>query len=186
MQHKLIIPVLAAALLGGCAPRGPEAYTASMTHSAVAHSNSARLTPEIERAVAQVRAATARFQDLEVARAEGWSKQYPEGCIESPEGTGAQAYHYLNPDLVDGSVDLLRPELLMYEPQEDGSRVLVGVDYVIPFDQLDTDEPPTLLGQPFARNEPLGVWALHIWAQRANAEGTFAPWNPAVSCVYAR
>lgn len=135
------------------------------------------------RAIEQVRKATAKYLDLGVAKAAGWTDQYPEGCAVSPEG--AQAYHYLNPSLVDGEVDLLRPELLMYEPRADGSMDLVGVDYVIPFDRWPWEEPPTLLGQPLMRNEPLGVWAIHIWAWRENPSGMFAPWNPDVSCEHA-
>lgn len=137
----------------------------------------------IERAVERVRVATERFHSLETARAEGWTDQVPAGCAESPEG--AQAFHWLNPALVDAEVDPLRPELLMYEPQEDGSMELIGVDYVIPFDQWTLDQPPTLLGQELMRNEPLGVWAIHIWAWRENPSGLFAPWNPDVSCEHA-
>ena len=118
-----------------------------------------------------------------MARAEGWTDQYPEGCAESAEG--AQAYHWLNPSLVDGRVELLQPELFMYEPQQDGSMELVGVDYIIPFDQWSASQPPMLLGQPLLRNEPLGVWALHIWAWRDNPSGMLAPWNPNVSCEFA-
>ncbi len=142
------------------------------------------LTPaEVNRGVAAVRRVTARFHDLQVAKEAGYTDQYPEGCAESPEG--AQAFHWLNPSLVDGEVDLLTPELLMYEPQADGSMRLIGVDYVIPFDLWTGDEPPTVLGMPMARNEPLGVWAIHIWSWRPNPSGMFAPWNPAVSCRYA-
>jgi hypothetical protein len=73
----------------------------------------------------------------------------------------------------------------MYEPQADGSQRLVGVDYVVPFAAWSSDAPPTLLGVPFMRNEPLGVWALHIWAWRSNPSGAFAMWNPTVSCAAA-
>jgi hypothetical protein len=73
----------------------------------------------------------------------------------------------------------------MYEPQEDGSMELIGVDYVIPFDRWTRSEAPTLLGQSFMRNETLGVWALHIWAWRTNPSGMFAAWNPDVSCAHA-
>lgn len=159
-----------------------EHLLAQHTHKHTAAATATDLPTEA--ILAQVREATARFQDLEVAIAEGWTDQYPEGCAVSPEG--AQAFHYLNPALVDGEVDLLVPELLMYEPQADGSMELIGVDYVIPFDQWSRPEPPTLVGQEMMRNEPLGVWAIHIWAWRENPAGLFAAWNPAVSCRHAR
>ena len=85
---------------------------------------------------------------------------------------------------MDNRTEVLRPELVMYEPQADGSMVLVGVDYIIPFDQWKSPQPPVLLGIPMMRNEPLGVWALHIWAQRPNPSGLFAAWNPDVSCQF--
>lgn len=73
----------------------------------------------------------------------------------------------------------------MYEPGENGQMQLVGVDYVVPFDKWASEIGPTLLGMPFMRNEPLGVWALHIWAWRPNPSGMFAMWNPSVSCALA-
>lgn len=135
-------------------------------------------------AAEQVRDANARFRSIETAIYEGWRAQSPEGCAVSPDG--GQAFHFLNPSLVDGRIDLLEPELFMYEPRPDGSLELVGADYIIPFDQWSGSEPPRLLGQPLARNEPLGVWAIHVWAWKANPSGLFAPWNPDVSCEHAR
>jgi hypothetical protein len=170
---------------GGAEAAAPPAAQAP---SAAGHDHeapgSSGLTPaQVNHGVAAVRRVTARFHDIEVAKASGYTEQYPEGCAESPEG--AQAFHWLNPSLVDGEVDLLTPELLMYEPQADGSMQLIGVDYVIPFDQWAGEAPPTILGMPMSRNEPLGVWAIHIWSWRPNPSGMFAPWNPEVSCRYA-
>ncbi|MEJ7812213.1 MAG: hypothetical protein WKG32_17500 [Gemmatimonadaceae bacterium] len=132
--------------------------------------------------VSQVQASLAHYQNLASAQAAGYTAQFPAGCAESAEG--AQGFHYLNEGLVDTTVELLRPELVMYEPRADGSLQLIGVDYVVPLQA--SEQPPTLLGMPFMRNEPLGVWALHIWAWRQNPRGMFAAWNPAVSCANAR
>ena len=128
----------------------------------------------------RVRNATDAFHDHRVALAAGYTTQYPAGCAASSDG--AQGIHYLNKKLVDANVDLLHPELLMYEPQTDGDLQLVGVDYIVPFAEWKSETPPRLLGVPFMRNEPLGVWALHIWAWRYNSSGTFAMWNPGVTC----
>ena len=141
-------------------------------------------TPGERQAAARVRAATARFADVAVAKAAGYDVQFPAGCASSPDG--AQGYHYINQTLVDARTELLEPELLMYEPQPDGTLELVGVDYVIPFAAWKGARPPVLLGREFMRNEPLEVWALHIWAPRDNPKGLFAPWNPTVSCAHAR
>lgn len=181
--------VLCAAMLtlGACATDSPMEGRAERVTTgsagAHAHPSPAPAHRDLAADVGRVRGATARFHRLAAALEAGWTEQYPEGCAASPDG--GQGYHYLNPALVDGSVTPLEPELLMYEPAADGSMKLVGVDYVIPFDAWTEEEPPTLLGQPLMRNEPLGVWAIHIWAWRTNPSGVFAPWNPDVSCEHA-
>ena len=154
--------------------------SAQDAHAGHAGANVA-VTPGHLRAAEQVRKATAVFADVDAAKAAGYDLQFPAGCAKSP--AGAQGFHYLNQGLVDNKTDVLRPELVMYEPQADGSMVLVGVDYIIPFSEWKSPQPPVLLGIPMLRNEPLGVWALHIWAQRPNPSGLFAAWNPDVSCA---
>ena len=181
------LTAVAIGLVAACSTE-PEPPTAALqssaAHAAHARAGNGTLTAAQKRAIARVRNATARFHDIAVARTAGYTAQYPPGCAQSAEG--AQAFHYLNPALVDATVELLRPELLMYEPQPGGSLQLIGVDYVVPFDAWKSDSPPTLLGVPFMRNEPLGVWSLHIWAWRPNPSGMFAAWNPKVSCAHAR
>ena len=176
------------ALLGACSPAGPEssptavaASAAHAGHGSAARANNGELTPAQLKAIAEVRKATTRFHDIEVADAAGYSVQFPAGCAKSSEG--AQGFHYLNEGLVDDKVELLRPELVMYEPGPNGQRNLVGVDYIVPLSASET--PPTLLGQEFQPlGPPLNVWALHIWAWRPNPDGMFAQWNPNVSCTY--
>lgn len=187
----LVVAAIALVALTAACSSGPEspvtvsqplaASAASDAHAQHGRDDDRQLTPGQRQAVAQVRRATSRFHDLATAQAAGYTNQYPAGCAQSPDG--AQGFHYLNPALVDATVDLLRPELVMYEPGPDGTLHLVGVDYVVPLTASAT--PPTLLGVPFMRNEPLGVWALHIWAWRPNPSGMFAAWNPKVSCAYA-
>lgn len=141
------------------------------------------LTDEQVAAIASVRTTASGWSDIESARAAGYTNQFPAGCIET--GDGSQGFHFLNDALLDATTELDRPELLMYEPQADGSLELIGVDYVIPFDQWTAQQPPELLGRPFMRNEVLGVWALHIWTHRENPSGTFAMFNPDVTCANA-
>jgi hypothetical protein len=148
------------------------------------HATGDMLTDDDRASIARVAGAVEAFRDVEAAKAAGYTEQYPAGCAFSAEG--AQGIHYMNPALVDGRVELLTPELVMYEPQADGSMVFVGVDYAIPFDQWQNPEPPTILGRPLMRNEALSVWALHIWSPRVNPSGTFAVWNPAVTCEHAK
>lgn len=142
-----------------------------------------QLTAAQREAIALVKMATAKYHSLSAAQEDGYTSQFPAGCAASP--AGAQGIHYLAPARVDTIIELLRPELVMYEPQRDGRLELVGVDYVVPFAAWQHAEPPRLVGVPFMRNEPLGVWALHIWNWRSNPSGTFAMWNPKVSCALA-
>ena len=189
MRHSYLIA--AAVIMAACSPSEPSAIAnvalaaqQGDAHASHGRANNGELTPEQKKAVADVRNATNQFHDVAVAKAAGYAKQYPAGCAVSPTaGEGAQGFHYLDETRVDGVVELLKPELVMYEPQPNGKLQLIGVDYVVPLTASAT--PPTLLGVPFMRNEPLGVWALHIWTMRPNPSGMFAAWNPKVSCEHA-
>jgi hypothetical protein len=183
---RIAAHVVTTLALMACSPTSDSRISAvDGLHVTAAHAaGGVALTADQNAAIARVRAATVRFHDIAAAQAAGYTSQYPAGCAQS--SVGAQGFHYLNPGLVDANVELLRPELVMYEPQQDGSLQLVGVDYVVPFDQWPSEIGPTLLGVPFMRNEPLGVWALHIWAWRPNPSGMFGMWNPSVSCALAR
>lgn len=131
----------------------------------------------------RLKQATEPFADFPIARAAGYEVEITR-CMESENG--GQGYHYGNTDLIgdEGVVDLLHPELLMYEPQADGAMELVGVEYAIPVDDWTSLEPPRLLDQDFHVNEAFGVWVLHVWL-RENPAGTFADWNPGVTCANA-
>lgn len=150
-------------------------------HAATEPAPSADL--RLDRSLDRIRKVTAPYLDLIDAVVDGWTERYPLDCAVTPEG--AWAYHFMNPALMDDQVELLRPELLMYEPQEDGSLELVGVKYVIPFEAWTDAGAPTLLGERFTRNAALGAWALDVWAWRTNPMGLFAVRNPDVSCAHA-
>ena len=133
--------------------------------------------------IAQLRRLVAPFHDFDAAVNAGWAAQITP-CLEAP-GLGAMGFHYGNLGYIQdgGVVDLLQPELLLYEPEKSGKLRFVGVEYIVPF----TDHPasaaaPTLLGHAFSQVPEFGVWGLHIWVGRHNQSGTFAPWNPKVSC----
>ncbi|WP_373060482.1 hypothetical protein [Gemmatimonas sp.] len=187
----LLLLATACALLAACAGDAtpPTATAATVvaddhgTHSKIA---TGTLTVDQEAGIKAARKATARFNSFNQAQKAGYTTQFPLGCAQLP-GIGAQAYHYMNPALVDNIIDLEHPELLMYEPQRNGSLELVGLDYVAPrpVNTLD-NKPAPLLGMEFAPIvvQGVSVWALHIWAWRPNALGVFTPWNPAVSCQY--
>lgn len=112
------------------------------------------------------------------------------GCVSGPE-EGAMGVHFVNFALVDGKVDAKAPEALIYEVKNGRAR-LVGVEFIVPVDAWHPAEGeppvPVLEGQVFHFNESpnrFGLpafYELHVWAWRDNPNGTFADWNPRVSC----
>ena len=175
--------VLALALcIGACADAEPTVPAATAAVHASAGQSMA-IGSDVAHQVAQLRALTAPFHRFEAAAEAGWSTQITE-CFEDPE-LGGMGYHYGNTALIDGHVDVLEPELLLYEPQKNGRLRLVGVEYIVPFDLWTDAEPPSLYGLPFHRNEAFGLWVLHVWHYQHNPAGMFMDWNPTISCRYA-
>lgn len=150
----------------------------------VASPDASRTTPGVGQDVAAVRAATARFHRFEVAQAAGWFDPTAE-CVEVP-GLGGMGYHHVNGALVDGEVAVTEPEVLLYEPQQNGRLRLVAVEYIIPFAILPPDsDPPVLFGEEFHANPFLELWALHAWVWEHNPTGMFEDFNPRVTCDHA-
>ena len=125
------------------------------------------------------REANERFRDVATALAEGYA---PMPCVSRPAG-GAMGVHYVSVAyLEDGAADVAKPEALMYEPQPDGTLELLGVEFitftgpaVLQGHLLHFVNAPNRYGlDPF--------FELHVWAWRGNPNGTFADFNPDVSC----
>jgi hypothetical protein len=139
-----------------------------------------------------VRESTARFKDVSAAEAEGYSLLF--GCVTGPD-SGAMGLHYVNLSLVgSGLVDAARPQIVIYEPQPDGSKKLIGADFLVLADQWDKAHPgqgaPQLMGQLFHYFEApnrFGLpafYTLHVWAWKQNPNGAFVNWHPNVSCQW--
>jgi hypothetical protein len=137
----------------------------------------------------KVRDATERFQNVEVAEADGYQLLF--GCV-SGDTSGAMGLHYVNMDLVTkGEVKLNHPQIVIYEPTPDGRVRLTGADYLIlaeGWDKNHPGDPPQLMGQLFhlfdAPNR-FGLpafYTLHVWAWKDNPNGAFVNWHPKVSC----
>lgn len=130
--------------------------------------------------LASARQGTAAFHRVGHAEAAGYVSTLDLlGCFEKP-GVGGMGLHYLNPTLLDGSVDARTPEALVYEMTEDRLR-LVGVEYIVPLGAWVGENPPELFGEHFHVNEALGLWVLHAWIWRPNPTGMFEDWNPSVA-----
>jgi hypothetical protein len=139
------------------------------------------VTPDQERDLEALRNVTAAYTDFSRAQAAGYTEKLTE-CMS--DASGGMGFHYGKPAFIDGSARLLEPEVLLYEPQKDGSLQFVGIEYVVPLSASST--PPSLFGLQFHRNEAFQLWVLHVWAYRNNPSGMFTDWNPTVSCAAAR
>lgn len=138
--------------------------------------------------VRDVHQSSNRFQDVNAATAEGYVST--ASCVSGPN-EGAMGVHYVNDALIkDGVLDVRRPEVLVYEPTERGLR-LVAVEFLVDAQQWDAANPgaPVIDGQhlnfvgaPNRLRLP-AYYELHVWAWKRNSSGTFADWNPKVSCT---
>ncbi len=146
------------------------------------------LSPE-EQALAALRQTVAPFQDLGAAQQAGYAVIVADPnnghtCLSEPQ-MGAMGVHYLNAANVDDTVIVTKPEVTIYEPQEDGSFKFVGVEYIIPYTIRPADQtPPVLFGQQFQHNPTFELWMLHVWVGRDNPSGLYATWNPSVTCEF--
>ena len=143
-----------------------------------------------------VRAALEKYQDPYVAVHDLYLSTV--GCIVYPEGgaegemeypPGGMGVHFLNVPLIDGELDPMRPEVLIYERREDGSLQLAAAEWFVPLEASPT--PPVLFGRqldgPMEGHQPLMPagfhhWDLHAWLWKDNPEGMFVPTNPNVTC----
>ena len=138
--------------------------------------------------VRDVHQAANRFQDVNTAPSEGYVST--ASCVSGPN-QGAMGVHYVNNALVeDGVLDVRRPEVLVYEPSEEGLR-LVAVEFFVVAEQWDAANtaPPIIggqhlnyVGEPNRLRMP-AYYELHVWAWKRNSSGVFSDWNPNVSCT---
>lgn len=123
-----------------------------------------------EPTLAEVRAATERFHDVNVALAEGYIRDPADMCVTAemegrPADEGAMGIHYIRPDLlgitgppnprVGGTgmhADFHEPAVLIYEPRADGSLELVAVENLVfpsAWEQAGNPQPPSFHGLPY-------------------------------------
>ena len=133
---------LAAGVATAC---GPEAAAEDVGADTAAPTADAAMAD----ALAEVRTATERFQDVNVAIAEGYVRDPMDLCdtaemMGRPAEQGVMGIHYGHPQLlgltgppdprISGTgthTDFTRPSILIYEPQQDGSLKLVAVENLV-------------------------------------------------------
>jgi hypothetical protein len=135
-----------------------------------------------------VRQITEPYKNVSAAQEAGYALAF--GCVSGPE-SGAMGLHYVNMPLVmDGQIDAAKPEIILYEPVENGGVRLVGADYLVLADAWDKTHStsPELMGQKFQQFEApnrFGLprfYTLHVWAWKDNPTGMFVNWHSKISC----
>lgn len=163
----------------------------------------------------QLRAVVTKYQDVNVALADGY-KTPDNHCVSAegeglPADLGAMGIHYIHPALleitateprVDGTsthTDWMRPSILIYEPQADGSLELVAVENLV-FEAAwsaagNTDQPVLndrswdhMADDPATEGDEAHGFAphfdQHVWLFRENPMGILMPFNPNVTCEH--
>lgn len=147
--------------------------------------------PAVLKDLAAVRNATSKYHDVEKALADGFVADHE--CVAAP-GLGGMGIHYINYDrIMDPSVNLTEPEVLLYAPSGNGLK-LVGVEYMVAIGAPGAPVPdpapfaPVLFGREFdGPMEGHGPempphYDLHVWVWSNNPGGMFEMFNPNVSC----
>lgn len=163
----------------------------------------------------QLRSVVEKYKDVKVALADGYI--LPEDhCVSAAESgfpaeLGAMGLHYIHPGLleitaaaprVDGKsthTDWMKPAILIYEPQADGSLELVAVENLVfeaAWNAKSTPDQLVLNGRTWDHmaddpatpgDEAHGFaphFDQHVWLFRENPMGDLMPFNPAVSCEH--
>ena len=210
MRYAVVLGVLAVAACGAGANQ------TEMTEDE-ASSPAAEMSEEERASMATLESLAEKYGDVSAALADGYRKDPSGACVTAemvglPADLGAMGVHYLHPEHVglvpdampvhgtDGVLDWERPEVLVYEPQADGSERLVAIEYLTSqqaWSDAGNAAPPEFHGTPFVamaddpntpQDEAHGFTAhyeLHIWTPRENPSGKYAEFNPAVTCAHA-
>jgi len=152
------------------------AFGSFFGNSVSAHDGDETCGQKCRKQLAEVRAATAKYHDVDEALLDGYVPL--GGCVALPTGP-AMGIHYANIQKVDGEINLTEPEILVYIPDTDGSLRLVAVEYMIP--KVLAPELPELYGRHFHEG-PMETWTLHAWVWKNNPAGMFEDFNSKLSC----
>ena len=136
--------------------------------------------------VDKVRAATERYQDINVALHENPPFVFGTPCVTGPN-EGAMGVHLVRPDRIfDGVLNADEPEALIYEPGAGGTYRFVGVEFIAAASTVAAG--PSLeghllnyVGEPNRYGLP-AFYEMHVWAWEDNPKGNFVDWNTNVSC----
>lgn len=146
----------------------------------------------LQRELAEVRSATARYNDPENAYADGYvvttagdpPQIIPlEDVVEEGHSVCGMGFHFGNFDLF-GTVDRTQPQVLAYGVDDDGNLILGAVEYIVPKAGPYANDPPDLFehddgAEHWDEDSPApGLWSLHVWVHTHNPAGVFHHTNP--------
>jgi hypothetical protein len=173
MLAFVIVPAVVVVVVGCAGDPTDSAAHSSVAGHEVAPVASAAVGGDAARELAAARAATARYQDLENALADGY--------VDIDVVYQNMGHHYLKSSLLDDTFQPDQPELLVYAPGPNGRMRLVAVEYAVPLD-VAPSAPAGFSGDADAwdRNETFQLWTLHAWIWLNNPAGTFASHNQRV------
>jgi hypothetical protein len=160
--------------------------TAAERDAIALHAEQAESEAALQRDMEALYVAVRAYRDVEMAAEAGYAQA--SGCMTSD--VGAQGIHLASDALFVPAVDAHAPQLLMYEPQADGSMRFIGIEYLVfqeAWHAAGHEERPVLFGQTFGLNETLldePFYLLHVWIAQYNPLGLFADWNPLVDCSH--
>jgi len=120
----------------------------------------------------QAKIATAKYNNFDNAIRDG----FVDINVIVPE----MGYHYLKMDRLNATFEYDKPEILVYNREENGRMKLVALEYAVPI-SLSPTEPAGFTGD----NDHWAVyqgtlWTLHAWVWEPNPAGVFNPTNPNV------
>ena len=143
-----------------------------------------RMDPGTLKMLADLRKATTKYHDIQVAMDDGYSQG--SECVSHPD-LGGMGYHYVNFEWVDGEYNPYQPEALLYEMDQGGNMHLVGVEFVIVTEAWQEEDLPhfgsQIFDEAFAPAPlPFDNYQLHVWIWKGNPKGIFTKFNPNVKC----
>jgi hypothetical protein len=144
------------------------------------------------------KAATEKYRDIEAA--------YADGYVQITQFIPGIAAHFVKPELLNAPFNPATPSNLLYEPDDNGNWVLVGVAYTAP-NKGDEVQPEGFAGPldgwhyhknlcfrggsvSIATSEDQCVggayvertqWLLHVWLYKDSPEGMFSHQNSLVA-----
>jgi hypothetical protein len=197
ITHRLAIVAAGLMLATGCANDVPTSQSATMAGMHDDPLLSATASPEVQQALARLKAWSASFHDLDGAAAAHYDVLFAGRCIDEttvgvPRADAkGMGYHITRGDVnlvTDGKIDINEPEFLVYAPSVRDAEIapadrlkasrLVGFEYFLPGTGNET--PPELFGEPFGYSPQFGGWVRHLYIWGNNPDGLTADFNSKV------